>query len=66
MNLSEKSKLKESKTNFRLIGGLVQDPAIPGNAKPLKVKAAFWNWEDLRWKTVNARITLNDKLLQIT
>lgn len=40
MNLSQKSKLKESKTTFRLIGGLVQDPAIPGNAKPLKVKAA--------------------------
>lgn len=65
LNLSEKSKLKESKMNFRLIGGSVQDPAIPGNAKPLKVKAAFWKWKDLRSKT-NAQITLNDKLWQIT
>lgn len=65
MNLSEKSKLKKSKTNFRLIGGSVQDPAIPGNAKPFKVKAAFWKWKDLRSKT-NAQITLNDKLRQIT
>lgn len=38
MILSEKSKLKESKTNFKLIGELLQHLAIPRNAKPLNDK----------------------------